>query len=183
MLRFQDAAGAATRERKGRRSPSFLKKRSKKLLILGFVCEGAGDEILWVGKPGRVSCVGNNMSHSRKTFLLGAFLVGFGAAVAKLSSPAHGSDFTAFAEDEDVCRQAGTKAIQGASGPEAAQRYDVAHGQCMVAHGRMRMIDAYRNATLREAYPFGNPDSFDYPDAFYGIPYATPGYGYDGFSR
>ena len=123
------------------------------------------------------------MSDTCRILLSAVCLVGFGAAVAELSRPAYGSDFTRFAEDEDACRQAGIAAIQGASGPTAAQRYDFARGQCMVARGRTRMMDAYRNAAPPFAYPSGNPDSFDYPGAFYGIPYATPGYGYDGFSR
>jgi len=105
------------------------------------------------------------------------------ACLLALTSQAHASDFTAFAEDEDACRQAGTAAIKDASGPEAAQRYDFAHFQCMVAHFRMRQMEAYRNAAPDGAYQAGNPNSFGYPDAFYSIPYATPGYGYDGFSR
>ena len=122
------------------------------------------------------------MSSTRKILLVAACLMGSSAAVLKLASPAYGSDFTEFAEDEDVCRQAGTAAIKEATGATAAQRYDFAHGRCMAAHGRMRMMDAYRNAAPPDAYPSGNPDSFDYPDAFYSIPYGTPGYGYDGFS-
>jgi hypothetical protein len=121
------------------------------------------------------------MGSLRLGLLVAACLLGSGAAVADLARPAHASDFTAFAEDEDLCRQAGTAAINGATGRMAAQRYDVAHGRCMATHGRMRMMDAYRNA-VPPAYPIGNPHSFDYPDAFYSIPYATPGYGYDGFS-
>jgi hypothetical protein len=123
------------------------------------------------------------MYPTRKTLVLAACLVASGATVSKLARPAFGSDFTAFEEDEDVCRQAGAAAIDGATGPNAAERYDVAHGRCMAAHGRHRMMEAYRNAAPAEGpYPVGNPHSFEYPDAFYSIPYATPGYGYDGFS-
>jgi hypothetical protein len=120
------------------------------------------------------------MSSPQKIRCLAACLLA-AAAAANLARPAHASDFTAFAEDEDVCRQAGTAAIKGADGPTAAQHYDVAYGKCMTAHGRLRMMEAYRKAT-QPPYPTGNPHSFDYPDAFYSIPYATPGYGYDGFS-
>ncbi len=93
-------------------------------------------------------------------------------------APAHATDFSAFGEDEDICRRAGAEAIKGATGPTAAQRYDAAHAQCMAIHFRMRLMGAYP----APGYPSGNPDNFEYPDAFYGIPYATPGYGYDGFS-
>ncbi len=140
------------------------------------------DKTRWPRKLLGVWCVDNSMRLTGKILLLAACLVGCVAGVAKLARPAYGSDFTAFAEDEDVCRQAGAAAIKGATGPLAAQRYDVAYGRCMAAQGRMRMMDAYRNAAPPAApYPVG-PDNSDYPDAFYGIPYATPGYGYDGFS-
>lgn len=122
------------------------------------------------------------MFPTRKILLVAACLLGSGGGVLKFASPAYGSDFTQFAEDEDVCRQAGTAAINQATGATAAQRYDFAHGQCMAAHGRRRMMDAYRNAAPPSFYPTGNPDSFDYPGALYSIPYGTPGYGYDGFS-
>ena len=92
---------------------------------------------------------------------------------------AFASDFTAFAEDENVCRSAGAKAIDGASGPSAAHRYDLVYGRCMVAHGRRRQVDSMQQDG---GYAAGGPGSFAYPDAFYSIPYATPGYGYDGFS-
>jgi hypothetical protein len=94
------------------------------------------------------------------------------------------ADFSAFGEDEEICRHAGEAAIQGATGPTAAQRYDMAHGQCMAAHARLRWMNAYRDGPPPVAFaPGGNPDNFHYPEAFTGIPYATPGYGYDGFSR
>ena len=35
---------------------------------------------------------------------------------------------------------------------------------------------------LVPAYRDSNPHTFEYPDAFFSVPYATPGYGYDGFS-
>ena len=99
-----------------------------------------------------------------------------------LVRPAFGGGFTTFAEDENVCRSAGAAAIKGAAGPSAAQRYDYAHARCMIAHGRMRQMDAFRNGGPGGPYGAGNPHSFEYPDAFYSIPYATPGYGYNGFS-
>jgi hypothetical protein len=121
------------------------------------------------------------MNATEKCLLAAASLAASVAAALTLAPPAHASNFTAFAEDEDICRQAGAAAINGASGPTAAQRYDFAHGTCMATHLRRRMMQAYRNAAPPPA-PFGNPHSFEYPDAFYSIPYATPGYGYDGFS-
>ena len=51
----------------------------------------------------------------------------------------------------------------------------------MVAHGRMRQMGAWQDGPPGPASS-GNPHGFEYPDAFYSIPYATPGYGYDGFS-
>jgi hypothetical protein len=123
--------------------------------------------------------LGNIMGPIRDVLLLTAWLAGAGAAVWAFPVPAYGSNFTAFAEDEDVCRQAGAVAIKGATGPTAAQRYDAAHGQCMAVHGRMRMMDTYRNAAPPA---YADPRSLGYPDAFTSIPYATPGYGYDGFS-
>ena len=92
------------------------------------------------------------------------------------------SGFTSFAEDEDVCRHVGELAIKGESGPSAAHRYDDAHARCMQARGQQRMMDAYSGAANGAGPRTGNPLSFGYPDAFYSIPYATPGYGYDGFS-
>ena len=119
---------------------------------------------------------------SARTLLLLSSLLGIAVCAAKMSGSAQGSDFTAFADDEDVCRRAGAAAIGGGSGPAAAQRYDAAYGRCMVAHGRMRQMGAYAAGPAGPAYPKGNPHSFEYPDAFYSVPYATPGYGYDGFS-
>jgi hypothetical protein len=117
------------------------------------------------------------MAPTRTTLLLAVSLLATGLSVIH---PAYGADFSAFGEDEDVCRHVATAAINGASGPTAAQRYDYAHWQCMAAHARMRQMGAYPYGPPPGA---GNPHSFDYPDAFYSIPYATPGYGYDGFSR
>ena len=114
------------------------------------------------------------MSVFRKALLLAAGLAC--ASALQLARPAMASGFTTFAADEDVCRRVGAAAINGATGPSAAQRYDVAHARCMIAHSRMRQMRA------DEGPPIGNPHSFEYPDAFYSIPYATPGYGYDGFS-
>jgi hypothetical protein len=117
------------------------------------------------------------MARFHQTFALAASLLAIDVSAVRL---AHAGDFAAFGEDEDVCRRVGAEAIKGASGPAAAQRYDYAHWQCMVAHGRMRQMGAYPYGPPPGT---GNPHSFDYPDAFYSIPYATPGYGYDGFSR
>jgi hypothetical protein len=123
------------------------------------------------------------MVFARKTLLVTLCLLGMAISVARIARPAYASDFTAFADDEDACRKVGTAAIGAASGPAAARLYDVAHYRCMVTHVRMRQMEAYRQATPPTDDPSrGNPHSFDYPDAFYSIPYATPGYGYDGFS-
>ena len=110
--------------------------------------------------------------------------IALAAAVAAFSlHHAAASPFTSFAEDENTCRQAATSAIRNATGPQAAQRYDMAHYRCMVAHGRMRQMDSYRQAQPQpEDFRPANPHSFDYPDAYFSVPYATPGYGYDGFS-
>ncbi len=118
---------------------------------------------------------------ARQTLFLAAACLGSTLSAAGLPRPAHAGDFATYAEDEDVCRRAGAAAIQGASGPAAAQRYDVAHGRCMMAHGRMRMMgDERQGGPPGPAYP--NVHGYGYPDAFYSVPYATPGYGYDGFS-
>ena len=111
----------------------------------------------------------------RAVLLAGLILCGL------LAHSARGSGFSDFAADEDDCRGVGTAAIQGGSGPTAAQRYDYAYRRCMAVHGRMRRIGAAQ-ADPQAGGPAGNPHSFEYPDAFYSIPYATPGYGYDGFS-
>jgi hypothetical protein len=121
-----------------------------------------------------------NMAPIRTALLAAASFLAIGLTTTYFTQPAHAGDFSAFGEDEDICRQAATAAIKGASGPTAAQRYDYAHWQCMLQHARMRQMGAYSNGPPPD---LGNPHSFDYPDAFYSIPYATPGYGYDGFSR
>jgi hypothetical protein len=121
------------------------------------------------------------MGHMRRIFL---GLAGLLVSAAAVALPAYGSNFTSFAEDEDVCRGVGAAAIQGAVGPSAARQYDVAHGQCMAARGRMRWMGAYPpGGAPGGEYPDADRHSTDFPDAFYSIPYATPGYGYDGFSR
>lgn len=113
-----------------------------------------------------------------KVRVAAAFLLAACVSAPDFIRPAHASPFTEFAADEDVCRSVGAAAIRGASGPAAARLYDVAHGQCMIAHGRMRQA-AGRPAPFRQP---ASPPSDYYPDAFTSIPYATPGYGYDGFS-
>ncbi len=103
-----------------------------------------------------------------------------GCLASTLLTPAFGSGgFTAFAEDEDVCRQVGAAAIQGASGPTAAHRYDGAYRGCMFAHGRDRQMRDYAD---QAEYGIPGKPNGDFPDAYYSVPYATPGYGYDGFS-
>jgi hypothetical protein len=99
----------------------------------------------------------------------------------RFASLAWASDFTAFAEDEDVCRRVGAAAIGGGVGPAAAQRYDAAYGRCMFAHGRMRRMGGDPQGGPGGP-PAPNVHAGEFPDAFYSIPYATPGYGYDGFS-
>jgi len=123
------------------------------------------------------------MHPSGKIILFACCLVGAGVFKPNLVRLAHASPFTAFADDEDVCRRVGAAAIKDASGPSAAQRYDAARGQCMMAHLRTRQMRAYAQDAppVPQARP-GPSDNSQYPDAFYSIPYATPGYGYDGFS-
>jgi len=120
------------------------------------------------------------MSPTRQILFAATCLLGAGLSARKVAPPAQATDFSAFGEDENVCRQAATSAIRGASGAQAAQRYDFAHARCMQAHLRTRMMDSYRSAA--PPYPLGSPNGLGYPDAFYHIPYDTKGYGYDGFS-
>jgi hypothetical protein len=93
--------------------------------------------------------------------------------------PAKAGGFTAFAEDEDACRHAGAAAINGVTGPTAAQRYDSTYQRCMFFHIRQRQIGAYADHAPPSPY---NVDRSQFPDAYYSVPYAAPGYGYDGFS-
>jgi hypothetical protein len=96
---------------------------------------------------------------------------------------AHASPFTDFADDENACRQIGAQAIAGAAGPKAAQRYDYAYNTCMAAHVRARQLGAIQaGAGPIPPERLGNPHTAEFPDAYYSLPYATPGYGYDGFS-
>ena len=119
----------------------------------------------------------------RNILLATLCILGVGVSAAHFTLRAYGSDFTAFAEDENVCRRVGTAAIKGGAGPAAAQRYDFAYRRCMVSHGRMRQMGAYQESgPPGPGYAGGNVHGFEYPDAFYSVPYATPGYGYDGFS-
>ncbi len=120
----------------------------------------------------------------RSKILVGlAWLVAFATPAAYFARSAYGSDFSAFSDDESVCSRLGGAAIKGAADGLAAQRYDTAYRRCMAMHLRTRQMEAYRQGgPYSDAYPAGNPHSFDYPDAFYSVPYATPGYGYDGFS-
>jgi hypothetical protein len=95
--------------------------------------------------------------------------------------------FATFGEDEDACRHVGAAAIKAASYGEihsdalTARSYDQAYQRCMFEHGRARQIAQMPGARNTDGPP-GNVHSFEYPDAFYHIPYATPGYGYDGYS-
>ena len=123
--------------------------------------------------------VTGNMTHTFRVLVIAACVL----TAAQIERPAYGSDFTSFAEDENVCRQAGAEAIKGAAGPEAAHRYDMAHWRCMAAHGQARQMRAYQDDGPPRPGDFtGRPDNSDFPDAYYSVPYATPGYGYDGFS-
>jgi len=130
--------------------------------------------------PVMTVAVEGGMQTGRNIMIVVACVLGAGITAAYLARSAYGSEFTAFAEDENVCRKVGAGAIGGVSGPIAAQHYDLAYRRCMAAHGRMRQMRAFRDAGPSGG-PIGNPHSFEYPDAFYSIPYATPGYGYDGF--
>ena len=118
----------------------------------------------------------------RTTLLAAACLLGAGVTATPLVAPAYGQDFARYGQDEDTCSKVGAAAIRSASGPAAAQRYDMAHGRCMAAHGRMRQFGGGPDGSPPGTPYAPNVHSFEYPDAFYSVPYATPGYGYDGFS-
>jgi hypothetical protein len=117
--------------------------------------------------------------------LLGTtLLAGCALPPPPMAPPGVGGNFAAFGEDEDVCRKAGAAALGSAADPDAdaaanAHRYDYAYQRCMFMHGQARQM---RAMTADDPGPGGNVHSFEYPDAFYSIPYATRGYGYDGFS-
>ena len=118
-----------------------------------------------------------------KTLLGLTWLVALAAPTTYFARPAYGSDFSAFSDDEGVCSRLGGAAIKGAAGGLAAQRYDAAYRRCMATRMQTRQMQAYRQGgAYGGAYPGGNPHGFEYPDAFYSVPYATPGYGYDGFA-
>jgi hypothetical protein len=127
------------------------------------------------------------MISSRIAFLLGAVCLAGCAAPPPGPFAVAGTQpgFTAFGEDEEACRHAGEAAINaGASDANAAHQYDYAYQRCMFDHGQARQRAYWTNNTQDNGpYPRENLHSFEYPDAFYSIPYATPGYGYDGFSR
>jgi hypothetical protein len=104
-----------------------------------------------------------------------------------LAPPGAGGNFAAFGQDEDACRQAGAAAIQAAPADTTdtpARRYDFAYRQCMVMHGQMRQMGSFSGTVAAGAPPYrrDNPHGFEFPDAFFSVPYGTPGYGYDGFS-
>ncbi len=139
----------------------------------------------------RNCCVEPAMSNIRMSFLLSAALLGGCVAPPPMPLGVAGGppSFAAFGEDEDACRREGTEAIQAgadaqdAGGPAAARRYDYAYQRCMFIHGRNRQMQAAARAAPPDASAEReNLHSFDQPDAFYSVPYATPGYGYDGFS-
>jgi len=108
---------------------------------------------------------------------LPVLLVSFGLLAPQIVRPAQASGFTAFTEDEEVCRRVGTAAIGDAVGPAAARRYDFATQRCMFAHIRRRQMGA-----AHPPEPPAASNTVGFPDAYFAIPYATPGYGYDGFS-
>lgn len=122
------------------------------------------------------------MFFTGKTILVTSCLLWSGVFIVRIGCPAYGSDFTAFAEAEEICRKVGTQSIDGASGPSAARHYDFAYRQCMVAQSRIRQSGATPpGIPPAGSGTIGNSGNFEYPNAFYAIPYATPGYGYDGF--
>jgi hypothetical protein len=116
--------------------------------------------------------------------LCSAILAGCALPPPPMAAPGPGGNFAAFGEDENACREAGAAALSAPSAPESdaaanAHRYDYAYQRCMFMHGQARQM---RAMTADDPGPRGNVHSFEYPDAFYAIPYDTPGYGYDGFS-
>jgi len=125
------------------------------------------------------------MSRQSVFFLLGSAILG-GCALPPppMAAPGIGGSFAAFGEDENACRKAGEAALSAPASPDAdaaanAHRYDYAYQRCMFMHGQARQM---RAISADDPGPGGNLHSFEYPDAFYSIPYDTPGYGYDGCS-
>jgi hypothetical protein len=109
-------------------------------------------------------------------------LAGCALPPAPMAPPGAGGNFAAFGEDENECRKAGEAAIVAPAGSDAdaaAHAHRYAYQRCMFMHGQARQM---RAMTADDPGPAGNVHSFEYPDAFYSVPYDTPGYGYDGFS-
>ncbi len=123
------------------------------------------------------------MSSQPLMLLLGtALLAGCALPPPPLAPPGLGGSFAFFGEDEDICRKEGQAALAAsanADAPTNARRYDYAYQRCMFLHGQARQM---RALAADAPGPVGNVHSFEYPDAFYSVPYGTPGYGYDGFS-
>jgi hypothetical protein len=116
--------------------------------------------------------------------LLGVLLLAGCAEPPPFAMPGPGGNFAAFGEDEDICRKAGGAAIQpdAGSGESAARQYDAAYQRCMFEHGQDRQMRAFYGDPANSPQPRTNLHGLGYPDAFYSVPYGTPGYGYDGFS-
>ncbi len=109
-----------------------------------------------------------------------------------MPGPGFGGNFADFGQDENTCRKVGAAAIQAAdqqaspdkAAANASYRYDTAYRNCMVGKGQARRMGSLDgDGQADPPYRRSNPHSFDFPDAYYSIPYATPGYGYDGFSE
>ena len=127
------------------------------------------------------------MTSFRTTILLSAALLAGCEEPAPMPLPMAGGapTFAQFGEDENVCRQSGAAAVRVTPDSDeaaAAHRYDYAYQRCMFEHGRRRQMDHMAGNDPADDPTHANVHSFEYPDAFYSIPYATPGYGYDGFS-
>ncbi len=134
-------------------------------------------------------CVMRFMICIRAPLLLSAALLCGCAAPAAMPLVMAGGapSFAQFGEDENFCRQVGAAAAQVAPGTQAdeaaaAHRYDDSYQRCMFEHGRSRMMAHMAGRDPSDDPTHANVHSFEYPDAFYSVPYGTPGYGYDGFS-
>ena len=138
----------------------------------------------------RRECVTHSMSATRLCLFLAISLAA--CTADPIGPPGAGGNFAAFGQDENTCRTAGTAAINappppaqaGAQPVTPAQKYDYAYQTCMISQILARQRGAYANNAPQGPAPYPRPyrPNAEFPDAFYSIPYATPGYGYDGFS-